>query len=170
MKKRVFGKYTIELKKYTKVQGHDDSLPFQGELWVNKTHVANCWNTGWGEETTIEPLNNALFEDVAKIVCETKLQYENMVMNYTMPILVEELAWECDLCLSIKENQKYNLVFILDNMRMKLISFKSKKQDKVEISELLLSEKGRKLIKDAIMKYENNGWKLANTNIKKVLI
>lgn len=170
MKKRVFGKYTIELKQYQRVEGHDDSLPFQGQLWVNKTHIANCWNTGWGEETTIEPLNHALFEEVAKIVCETKLQYENMVMNYTMPILVEELAWECDLYLSIQEHQQNNLVFILNNMRMKLISFRSKKQEKVDIAELLLSEKGRNMIKEAIGKYAKDGWKLANTNIKKVLV
>lgn len=170
MSKKIFGRYKIEMKNYQRIQGYDDSLSFHGELWVNKTHIADCWNYGSQGDTCINIVNHLLFNEVAKVVCSNKILYKNIAMNYTIPLLAEELAYKCHLSQSIKDNQKNNLVFILDDIRMKLISFKSKKQEKVDIAEMLLSDNGRKLIKDAIMKYEKNGWKLANTNIKKVLI
>ena len=40
MVKKIFNKYSIEVKKVMEVMGHDDSQPYNAELWVNKKHIS----------------------------------------------------------------------------------------------------------------------------------
>lgn len=53
---------SIILKNVMETYGHDDSLPFKADLYVQSkkmgftepTHIANAWNDGWGGDTVIE--------------------------------------------------------------------------------------------------------------------
>ena len=67
----------IVLMNVRKVFGHDDSLPFNAEVYVRKdngilTHVANAWNDGWGGETNIDPIS----KDVQPLLIEAECEVE----------------------------------------------------------------------------------------------
>ena len=64
-----------------KVFGHDDSLPFNAEVYVRKdngilTHVANAWNDGWGGETNIDPIS----KDVQPLLIEAECEVEKHIV------------------------------------------------------------------------------------------
>lgn len=167
-----FGKYEIEMRKFKEVMGHDDTLPFNAELWANNTHIANCYNDGWGGDTIVAPVNAKLFDEVAKIVCATKGALSKEDWNYTMPILADELSWQCVVAKTIERKQKNGLVFLKQDGDLTIVPFNSGKRKNIPISEILLSQSGQELIKKTIEKYERLGLKLVSTNIRysKVLI
>lgn len=71
----------IVLMNVRKVFGHDDSLPFNAEVYVRKdngilTHVANAWNDGWGGETNIDPIS----KDVQPLLIEAECEVEKHIV------------------------------------------------------------------------------------------
>ena len=48
------GDYKLRFKDIKEIAGHDDSLPFQGRLFVGATQVAFCHNDGWGGDAEVE--------------------------------------------------------------------------------------------------------------------
>lgn len=167
-----FGQYVIEMRKFSKISGHDKSLPFHAELWVNGTHIANCHNDGWGGPTEIIPVYPPLFEEVAKEVCATKGALCKEEWSYTMPILADELSWQCEVAKTIEKSQRNGLVFLKEDGNLTIVPFNSGKRKNIPISEILLSQSGQELIRKTIEKYEKMGLKLVSTNIRysKVLI
>lgn len=166
------GKYVVEMRKFSKISGNDKSLPFHAELWVNGTHIANCHNNGWGETTEIIPVYPPLFEEVAKVVCAAKGALCKKELYYTMPILADELSWQCEVANTIEKCQKNGLVFLKQDGNLTIVPFNNGKRKNIPISEMLLSQSGQELIKQTIDKYEKLGLKLVSTNIRysKVLI
>lgn len=162
---KVFGNYKIELRKFKRVMGHDDSIPYQGELWANNIHIANCWNDGWGGETNVEPLNIELFNDVAEVVCKTFGAFGIKTWQYTIPILADELASMCEMNKHITAKQKNGLVFKRDDNSLIVVPFKTNKRNVIPIAELLLTNQGQTLIKNTIKKYQAQGFTLMNNNI-----
>ena len=167
-----FGQYVVEMRKFKETMGHDDSLPFNAELWVGNTHIANCYNDGWGGETVVAPVNCELFDKVAKEVCATKGALCKEEWSYTMPILADELSWQCEVAKTIEKSQRNGLVFSKEDGNLTIVPFNSGKRKNIPISEMLLSQSGQELIKKTIEKYEKMGLKLVSTNIRysKVLI
>lgn len=164
--KKQFGIYVIEMRKFKKIIGHDDTLPFVAELWANGKHIANCHNDGWGGDTATIPTNIELFNEVAKVVCSTKGAFNEADWNYTMPILADELADKCLFNVTVQKEQKKGLVFMAENGNLITVPFKTKIRSVVPISEMLLTQSGQKLIKETIQKYTNQGMKLLNSNIR----
>ena len=84
-----FGKYVLELKKYRQIKGHDDSIPFEGELYCNGTHIAGCWNDGWGGDAQVKPVlgNLALYNEVKKEVEKTNNLFDNPSWFYNMSVV-----------------------------------------------------------------------------------
>ena len=163
---KIIGKYTIELKKVKEVFGHDDSFPYVAELWVNRKHIANCYNDGWGGDTLITPIDAQMVMEVSEIVCATKGAFNEKDWNYTMPLLADELAMEAIRMQTIKKYQVKNLVFMDDEYRIICIPFKTKTRKTVPIAEMLLSQRGQDMIKKSIDKHTKEGLKLMNTNIR----
>ena len=63
------GGYKISLKNFKKVIGHDDSLPYVANVYVNGERVCTCYNDGWGGETNItQVMNETLLNEVNKFV------------------------------------------------------------------------------------------------------
>ena len=71
----------LVLMNVRKVFGHDDSLPFNAEVYVRRnngilTHVANAWNDGWGGETNIDPIS----KDVQPLLIEAECEVEKYIV------------------------------------------------------------------------------------------
>lgn len=163
--KKRFGKYVIEMRKFSNIKGFDEHLPFHAELWVNKTHIANCHNNGYGL-TEVIPICLSLFNDVAKIVCATKGALCKNELFYTMPILADELSWQCYIKLTLENCQKNGLIFMAPDGHLITVPFNSGQRKNVPIAEMLLTQKGQEIIRQAIEKYEKNGYTLMNNNIR----
>ena len=107
----------IKLENVQEVYGHDDSLPFNADVFVlNRdwglpclTKVAQAWNDGWGGPTNVQsplPKYRDLLEKLDKYLQEHyKDVYENLSWDVRLDYLVESLA-----CLAIDSNK--NLVYI----------------------------------------------------------
>jgi hypothetical protein len=46
-----------EVRKYKEVAGHDDSQPFQAEIWKNGKKILIASNDGWGGSNNYSPAN-----------------------------------------------------------------------------------------------------------------
>lgn len=64
---------TITLKNVKEVYGHDDSLPFNADLYIRNGAgkrsklTAYCSNDGWGGETDIQAVDTAARETLNKV-------------------------------------------------------------------------------------------------------
>ena len=163
---KIIGKYKIELKNVKAIDGHDDTFPYVAELWVNRKHIANCHNDGWGGDTLITPIDMPMFKDVSEIVCATKFAFKEKYWNYTMPMFVDELAIDAIRMQTIKKHQVNNRVFMDDSYSLFCVPFKTKTRKTVPIAEMLLSQRGQDMIKKSIDKHTKEGLKLMNTNIR----
>lgn len=80
------------------VYGHDDSLPFNAEIFINKDgvteQVATAWNDGWGGETNIDALADK--QEVVKSLEEKMRTYKYQFIGHefeaSLPMVVELLA------------------------------------------------------------------------------
>lgn len=162
---KVFGKLKIEIRKYREVMGHDDSLPYNAELWVNNQHFADCFNDGWGGETTILPKDNKLLEEVCTTIGRESITQFGHTFQYTLPILADELAVLFATEKTIERNSKDGLVF-KENESIFFVPLKNKDKNIVPIREILSTASGQKFLKSVIEKYEQRGCVLLNRNIR----
>ena len=166
MVKKIFNKYSIEVKKVREVMGHDDSQPYNAELWVNKKHIADCFNDGWGGETQIDIIDAKMFKEVADVVCATKGAFGEPNWQYDMPTLADELVALVLKEKYIKKMEKKGLVFDVPNGQTICVPFTTPTRKNVPIAEVMLTTQGQELVKRTIAKYKAKGYTLLNTNIK----
>lgn len=43
--------HTFELRNCKEVMGHDDTLPFNADIYLNGKRIGSAWNTGWGGDS-----------------------------------------------------------------------------------------------------------------------
>lgn len=163
---KTFGPFVIEMRKFTKVHGHDDTLPFTAELWVNNKSIAQCFNDGWGGECMITPnqKNIELYNKVKEIVEKTNNYLDNTEWFYTIPNLADLMAIECLEAKFIEKRQKHELVFRDLEKQLVCIPFKTNK-GKISIDKLIELPNGKEFLSKTIEKYKEKGWTLLNTNI-----
>lgn len=165
--KMTFGKFILELKNFREIKGHDDSLPFEGELYCNGVHIAGCWNDGWGGDANVKPVigNLKLYNEVSKIVCATKWDCGKFALNYSIPMVCDLLACDNEAYEWVKREQKNHLVFKCPNERLTSFSFQ-KGGKKIPIAELLRTATGVALIKKSIAEHTAKNEILLNSNIR----
>ena len=56
--------HSISLRNVREVDGHDDSLPYKADVYVNGVVVAELFNDGWGGDTDVTVFN----EDAAELL------------------------------------------------------------------------------------------------------
>lgn len=163
---KTFGSFVIEMRKFTNVHGHDDSLPFTAELWVNHKPIAQCFNDGWGGECQItpNPTNIELYNKVKAIVEKTNNYLDNAKWFYTIPNLADLMAAECLDAKFLEKQQKNGLVFRSPQNQMVCIPFKTNK-GKISIAKLMELPNGKDFINQTIKKYQDKGWTLLNNNL-----
>lgn len=161
-----FGKYVVEMRNFREIEGHDDSLPYKAELFVNGKKIAECHNDGWGGDTMITPIDINLFNQVAEVVCSTNGLFGHEDWNYTIPSLADELAFKYNEELFIEKEQANKLLFKSKDGLIYASTIKSSSRSCVPIAELILSKAGQDKIKEIVKKYEGKGYTLLNRNIK----
>jgi hypothetical protein len=94
----------IKLENVHEVYGHDDSLPFNADVFVLNpemglpclTKVAQAWNGGWGGPTCVQahlPKYREIVEQLNNFLKEHyKSVYGEYSWDYSLDNLVEELA------------------------------------------------------------------------------
>lgn len=165
--KMTFGKFILELKNFREIKGHDDSLPFDGELYCNGVHIAECWNDGWGGDANVKPVidNIKLYNEVQSCVNKTNGLFGHSDWYYTLPLLCDLLAGEHMMYEYVKEAQKNNIIF--KNQHGEFVAYNFKKNGKIiPIAELLRTETGVALIKKSIAEHTAKNEILLNSNIR----
>lgn len=57
---KVGDKYTVRLKDFRIIDGHDDSLPYRADVLVNGVTVGTVLNDGWGGMSDFQPLDKCI--------------------------------------------------------------------------------------------------------------
>lgn len=91
---------SIILINVCEVMGHDDSLPFNAEVYVRKdngilTHIANARNDGWGGDSNIDAINKEtkpVIDELEAIVGTFVVDLGKWSFNASLPLVVELMA------------------------------------------------------------------------------
>ena len=59
--------HSISLRNVREVDGHDDSLPYKADVYVNRHVVAELFNDGWGGDTDVTVCNGYASELLKRI-------------------------------------------------------------------------------------------------------
>ena len=95
----------VGLKDIRENHGHDDSIPFQAEVYIQEgpqgsdyRHVASVWNDGWGGDSEMrrtdrEPETAALIEK-AQALCKvhSMVYRKQIVAKYSLELLCSCMA------------------------------------------------------------------------------
>ena len=164
----ILGDYVFEMKCFKIIKGHDDSLPFQGKLYVNGRHIADCVNNGWGGACDLQKVdkNRELFDKMYAYVRQfVEFTFKDTTINYTLSSLADSLACKMADAQWLNKHQKTNLIFKKKGCDDIFISFKNPNGKKVDITQSQLYVVNRRKIFDTIAKYEEQGYRCINTNI-----
>lgn len=100
----VLGKYKFSMKNFREVYGHDDSLPYNGDVYVNGTKFAKCFNDGWGGDTNYnyaDGIDNDFVQDVLDEIAKYEFRYAEIKIapgvilkfDLTLSHLADKLAY-----------------------------------------------------------------------------
>ena len=101
---RINNTLSIKLMNVQQVYGHDDSLPYNADVYVCDlehdlpcfTKVATAWNDGWGGPSCVSahlPKYNEYLKELDKYLKENfKVDYETISWDLSLEELVEYLA------------------------------------------------------------------------------
>lgn len=87
----------LELRNCVEVMGHDDTLPFNAQVFLNTVHVAYAWNTGWGGEAEMRLLPGVpkdIFSGVEEALGKIRLLKRFPETKWTVPHIFDFMAEE----------------------------------------------------------------------------
>lgn len=90
--KTTIGETILELRDLKETYGHDDSIPFNANVYIDGEHIGNAWNDGWGGDSCLDCKTNAAKERADKLD-------EYIKKNYTMTY--GKMSWEMTLLQAI---------------------------------------------------------------------
>lgn len=170
-----FGKTIVTLKKIKEQVGHDDSLPFAAELYINDVYVGITYNDGWGADAIVEgrtskTLSKEKLDEILKKADEEISLYDAKYKEYTLPYAT--INQVCDEIASfyfsmkpiVKRTQTNNIVyFVNDNGEPKVYTLR--------VSNVVKQYKeNTPVLRQAINRVIANKGIIINTNIPKSYI
>lgn len=88
---------TFTMRRYLPVNGHDDTLPYQADLYLNGKGFCHCFNDGWGGETQLTPMGRTTSEKIKEVNQRLKDNYswkfKNMTFKVTLDFIADTIAW-----------------------------------------------------------------------------
>lgn len=111
----------VEFTEFAEVEGHDDSLPYNAQVWINDCPCGIAFNDGWGGESEFR--SNGNYDNLVEAVKEEALKYRAFFdipdgaknFQLTLPLLFDLMAYWC--CTCSKGRQR---TFWYNNTTMKL--------------------------------------------------
>ena len=91
------------LRRYLPVNGHDDTLPYQADLYLNGKGLCHCFNDGWGGETLLTPMGRATMDKIKSIDEQLKENYSWVSADWTFKLTLDFIADSIACC---KEYQR----------------------------------------------------------------
>jgi hypothetical protein len=102
---------TLELRKVVEVRGHDDSLPFNADIYAYRNgkkkaeYVGYAYNDGWGGQSvikcenedikpTIQALDNELRTMKVPYVYNSKITYLPASLDFLIELMAEECLYD----------------------------------------------------------------------------
>lgn len=78
------GQYKCELKAFKKIIGHDDTLPYIANLYINGKYVCQVMNDGWGGMSSIREMNNkSLYDEFNSFIKDiVAFTYQDITIKY----------------------------------------------------------------------------------------
>lgn len=123
-KKEISG-YVFEMCSFKVIHGHDDSLPFVGNLYANGIKIGEAMNDGWGGEAvftrTKEKKNQKLVEEIESVLKQQSV-FENdeklKDVKYSFGFLCDLLANDMLHYNTMKKCKDKNFIFLsnIENM------------------------------------------------------
>ena len=99
--RKMISGYVFELCSFKTIKGHDDSLPFLGNLYANGIRIGEAMNDGWGGEavfTRTKTKKNQKLVDEIESVIKQKTVFEDderlKDVKYSFGFLCDLLAEE----------------------------------------------------------------------------
>lgn len=90
------GELTFSMRSYVPINGHDDSLPYQADLYLNGVGLCHCFNDGWGGETKLTPMGKKTWKDIEELNQRLKenysWSYKGTIFNLTLDFIADTLA------------------------------------------------------------------------------
>ena len=83
----------FSLINFKEVFGHDDSLPYEGELCLNGTSFMQCWNDGFGGLTEFNILNKELYQQALDIIKDETIYVEPYSFDVDLYFIADHLAY-----------------------------------------------------------------------------
>lgn len=149
--KKTINGITFQLCSFKIIDGHDDSIPFSGNLYANGIKIGEALNDGWGSDAefyrTNAKRNQKFVDEIEAMLKETPIwPDDNLLHNvkYTFGKLCDILAYdmeEYNIFKKMKNKNPNNIIFV-DEYHTKYISV----QPTNDLNDLISSyqEKGYK--------------------------
>lgn len=88
----------VEFTEFAEVEGHDDSIPYNAQVWINDCPCGVAFNDGWGGESEFK--SNGNYDNLVEAVKEEALKYrafweddsKGWNAQLTFPLLLDLLA------------------------------------------------------------------------------
>lgn len=89
----LIGNHTVELHNCREVKGHDDSLPFEANLFIDGNYVGDVHNDGWGGVANVIVLEHAdLAEEVNAFLKGKKEHFVLYGKEYAISVTLNDLC------------------------------------------------------------------------------
>lgn len=155
----------IELKKFKTVKGHDDTLPYEAEIWADGKLVGYTSNDGWGGDDLHYASDKALYAEAEKFINAMPPEvYEGTELKMTFRYWT---ASEANRLQRLKEEKKMQKLFansivygIPGEPNYSYLKFS------MPLADVMLSEKGLATIKMEIATKKKAGYTIFNTNLE----
>ena len=96
--------FKVEFGNFSEQVGHDDSLPYGAEVWINDCPCGTAFNDGWGGESVFN--SNGHYDNLVEALGEEVLKYRAFFdipdgaknFQLTLPLLFDLMAYWCCVC------------------------------------------------------------------------
>lgn len=162
-----FGGTLIELKRLKEISGHDDSIPFCADLYINYKKIASVMDDGWGGPLTysnITPNCDKLIDETKEKVKKYDWLIKGEAYPYDLDMAIQEIVYRrLSFSKTIKKYEN-ECIISYDPRTDKLLKnlLKGKPQD---INKLMMEKPNMVLLLINII--HNKGEIVVNTNIAK---
>lgn len=129
--KKTINGITFQLCSFKIIDGHDDSIPFSGNLYANGIKIGEALNDGWGSDAsfyrTNAKRNQKFVDEIEAMLKETPIWPDDNRLSevkYTFGSLCDILAFDMEEYIILKKmkNKNPNNIIFIDKNHTNFVS------------------------------------------------